>query len=474
MNEESDSDTSTLPDAKPEEASSALLDAMGQMLKAARQVGKQEVDHAQAEKCRTTLWRTFQNAVNVLTALPSSADRRVIENYVAEAEVAHQQYLEAGDASFSACLQLQQANLNFETARKCLNEALESIKQTGKLSDADAKIISAAEYMKTLVAERVLKSTGCQQNVSAVAESAAVHLELKQKLRRDLTEYLLAYNAASALGLQLSPIVRDLYWGPGLDEISEPVRPIEEEVKRYLTSLESALRKRQETARKAVPLLKHRKTVLERRVAAAQTLKATRAEAETVGNGRSIASIVEVIKQLNSTETELNGSYYDQNFVENPEILDAYNRVNASAVEKDQQDFLRKQMRSVAYALAHLRQAERAQNKHSCATMEVSSEGAAKNHSWKQCLQWHEELTKKREAAEFNTLSSQAKRTLLDESVQHYKLSLTNEIQELYKGLCATIPFHGDKPCNDLRVLINMAAWLCQPLSATDAAYPVY
>ncbi len=79
---------------------------------------------------------------------------------------------------------------------------------------------------------------------------------------------------------------------------------------------------------------------------------------------------------------------------------------------------------------------------------------------------WYEELRAKRETAELETLSRATKVDLLKRTVEHFTEKAKDEMVTLYKSFNAMIPRNGPTPSNELRKLLDQAAFICKPLES--------
>lgn len=454
----------------------ALTEAINSVLKKAKPLSTLAKSQSQARGRQDALWQAFTQ----VCTLPVTQDPERMRQFVVASQDAYLVYLQAHEACDTARRELHQAEQEQAEAAQTLKEAIKAAQSAPGANSGDPTL-AAALYMDSLLSNYKSQVQGDVVAAREQGELSEDDLAEVEKLRQAVINHALFAARCQLAHDTLYPLTCQLREDIGLNTVESPVRPIEEEVQRYLSQLEQKIHNQRLVKVKAEPLLKQRLKLLdEEKDADAASLKECTAAIDAISRPAmwphiwALKRIVTVIDGLPCL-TQLRDDYcYSSRAASYPEHLDAYDRATPGAVEKDQIAYLRKQHRAVAFAMAHRNETNSAIRAHSSRKVEVPSGGASQNQSWQQCLDWHQQLQAKRAQADLETLRRTTKAELLDKAKEHYEDLVKTEMTSLYKSLCAMIPQGGPKPCNELRELINVAAYICSPLEGSEAAYPIY
>jgi hypothetical protein len=453
--------------------SSSLAEAMAAVLKAFKPLDGLVKAQSQALARGNALWEAFKQ----LCQLPPTTERALIERFVGAAEQGYLAWLVAYEATEASKRALHQAEEELEAAHTALKEA---VAEAGKQSEmAGDKTLAGARYMLSLLSQQSSRVSGKiseERKPTELSEEDEIPLA---KFRGAVVDFFVSEAVIHNRHAVLEPLLAEVNKGAQLDSVKLPVRPLEEEVVRYLSHLENNLQSRQELHRRAYPLLKERLALVEAYAGQTKTLDAAVKEIEALNRPSLVPHIwaLNKVRELvveESSFSDFNGRSYNNNVAKQPDTLQIFDRAKSTPVEKDQIDYLRKQMRVVAFAVAHREEASYNLKRFHAGAVVVTPDGVGNAASWKDCLAWYEELRRERDEAELETLSRQTKAELLSRSIEHYNERIKDEMSALYKTLNAMIPRNGPLPSNELRKLINQAAWICTPLEASGASYPVY
>lgn len=453
-----------------------LTEAINSVLKKAKPLSALAKSQSQARGRQDALWQAFTQ----VCTLPVTQDPERMRQFVLASQEAYLVYLQAHEACDTVRRELHQAEQEQAAAAQALKEAIKAAQSVPGTNTGDTTL-AAALYMDNLLSSYKSQVQGDLTAAREEGELSEDNLAEVEKLRQAVINHALFAARCQLTQDTLHPLVSQLYEGSGLNKVVSPVRPIEEEVQRYLSQLEQKIHNQRIVTVKAVPLLEQRlKLLSEEKDANAASLKECTAAIDAISRPAmwpyiwALKRIVTVIDGLPCL-TKLRDDYlYSTRAAEYPELLDAHDRATPGAVEKDQIAYLRKQHRTVAFAMAHLNETNSAIRAHNGGKVEVPSGGASQNQSWQQCLDWHQQLQGRRAQADLETLRRTTKAELLAKAKEHYEDLVKTEMTNLYKSLCAMIPQGGPKPCNELRELINLAAYICTPLEGSEAAYPIY
>lgn len=475
-------ETSVVSQGSPPEQASAtsggaasLSAAMNAVLKAMKPLDALVKAQAQSKARKNALWEAYKP----LTVLPKTEERSLVERFVLTAEAGYLAFLEAHEANEGDRRRLQQTEQEIAKAKEALKAAIIEADNSAALKGD--KTLEAARFMLRLLNNRSAEVDGeVKDERKNVALTEAGELALT-KLRAAAVDFLISEIVVNNRHAVLEPMVMDVYLGARLNRVPLPVRPLEEEIVRYLSNLENNLQREQELNRRAHPLLKERLTLVGsyEQWNAAWTAALAEAEAEDNPHKVELTPYVWGLKKLMQFAAEQSSKrnfaqdseYTSRIFCKDPDTLVIHDRAKSTNVELDQIDYLRKQMRVVAFAIAHREEAEFTLKQLSAREVTVTPTGVSNVGNWSECLAWYEDLRAQREAAELKNLSRTTKVDLLKKNVEHYSDKATDEMTALYKSFQAMIPHNGPLPSNELRKLIDQAAWICKGLEKPSHDY---
>lgn len=465
----------------PEEVSAtaggaaSLTAAMNAVLKAMKPLDALIKAQAQSVALRNAQWEAFKP----LAVMPKKDERSLVERHVLTAESAYLAWLEAYEATEGHKRRLKHAEEEVSKAEAALKEAVKAVAGLDELKGD--KTLASAQYMLRLLGGR-------RSQIEGEVRNERKHVELTEegeiplaKLRSAAIDYIITEVIVRDRHAALEPLVTDVYLGARLNRVPLPVRPLEEEIVRYLSNLENNLQRQQEMNRRAHPLLKERLTLVSQYEQWDQAWNDALAAAESDDNPHkqalvpyvwALKKIIEIVREKSSKRDFAEDTdYTHKDFCRNPETLEIHDRPKSTRVEQDQIDYLRKQMRVVAFAVAHREEAEFTLKNFNGNEVKVTPSGVGNVANWSECLAWYEDLRKQRDAAELESLSRSTKVDLLKRNVEHYGEQATDEMKTLYKSFKAMIPHNGPKPSNELRKLLDQAEWMCKPLEKTNHDY---
>lgn len=457
---------------------SLLTQAMNSVLKAAKPLEAQGKAVTQETARRKGMWEVFQAGI----PLPDVLSQSSAELYVRTGESGYLGWLAAHEAMEDARRALKATEESLKEAGDYLTALVDDVAmREGIKTDEEKRTYSAAVYMKSLYSRLSSRVSGEIAAHRDAAELMEGDEEAIEKLRKATVAYVLFQHQGKALLAELSPLMEQQNSSSGIERVAYPVRPIEEEIQRYLSQLENICRSRQQLRRDIHPLLKARLTIVSKGYEEARSaFEAVISEVDALGHPSLVPYIwahkqivTEVEKQ--SAQAEFGHSpFRESRLPGNPDSLDIYDRATPGGAESDQIEYLRKQTRVVAFAIAHQEEAQGTLKAFNAAAVTVATTGADKSTDWASLLAWYDDVQTRRSAAELENLTRTTKVDLLNRNIEHYKEEVRREMTALYKALCAMIPRNGPKPCNELRALMNQAAWICRPLEGSEAAYPIY
>ncbi|MBX9939902.1 MAG: hypothetical protein K2Y32_11650 [Candidatus Obscuribacterales bacterium] len=457
---------------------------MGNVLKAHRPLKELSVSLAQTQARENLRWQTFKSG-----ELPAKNDRKLIAACVERMLGEYCEYLVARNEHFGVKAEVL-------AAEDRLNEAVQELAQAALTSATAGEtnaVIAGASHLVTLGKgyKSLIQNREQHGPMPALKPLEALEPGLAEKivqLKEALIEALCVYVQAIELQKTLEPVARELYGGTELHKVQTPVRPIEEEVQRYLSELEARVKWRRSLHAKIYPLCKERlecKAALDESQRKLQTTLADEQFQEPAMSENGAFALVHGVKSIKqhlmpNMRKELGvleSYFYTGVGADNPEHFDSFSRATATAVEKDQIDFLRKQFREVAFAMGHRNEAQSAYNAHPDREIVVSCREVTGVEDFAGLLVWHESYLARSQKAELENHQNRTKAQLLKDTIEHWEEKTKEEMVKLYKGICAMLPREiasAPKPCDELRDLINTGAYIAKPLDGGEANYPVY
>ena len=406
-----------------------------------------------------------------LCVLPDTQDRSLIERFVQTAQSSYLVWLDAHRAAEGHKRNLRAAEAELGKAREAFKTAYQTALKDQALKDSN--VLKAASHMHQLLEHQYSQLEKDVKEEEQTAELQPQDEEALAKLQAAAVDFILTEANIRARHEVLKPLVGEVYAGTRLNAVALPVRPLEEEIVRYLSNLENNLQRFQELCRKVHPLLKERLTLVGSFEAWKKAWDDALAVATDDANPSKLAlhPYVRALRYIvakvceDSSKDEFRGYYfYEKEFATSPDTLEIHDRAKSTAVERDQIDYLRKQMRVVAFAVAHREEATANLKNFTAVETTVVPRGVTERTSWQDCLAWFEELRVKRDAADLENLSNSTKGELLKSSVEHWTAKAIDEMTTLYKSFQAMIPRRGPTPSNELRKLLDQAAHMCKPL----------
>ncbi len=470
------------------QSSLAELEAlMTRVLRAHRPLKELATRLTAAQARESLLWQTFKRGV-----LPDKCERKLIEDCVDSMLADYEQFLPAQIAHTLVKRDVYAAETDLRLQVEVLQAALEATTAglQGELVAAAGHLVELGKaYQSLLNSKEPPLPPPSLEAVDSLAKADQDALQARiQELREAIVDQLCLYLEATKLHAKLQPLAWKKYRGSGIHQVATPVRPIEEEVQRYLGELETRVKWRRALHGEIYPLFQERLRLKSAMAAAhAKTneiLKDPRFDEEALAtNGAygAVQGLKAILRHLMPKkvreEQVLESSSYEETDADHPEKLDSFSRVTPTKTEKDQIEFLRKQSRALAYAMAHKNEALVAQSKDKCGEVKVAVADITTAANFAELQAWHETFLNEEKTAALQNHQNATRSLLLNSTVEHWEDKTRDEMVTLYKELCAMLPRKIDKdpkPCDELRDLINVAAYLTKQLDGSEAVYPVY
>ncbi|HNG19148.1 MAG TPA: hypothetical protein PLI59_08220 [Candidatus Obscuribacter sp.] len=471
------------------QSSLAELEAlMTRVLRAHRPLKELATRLTAAQARESLLWQTFKRGV-----LPDKCERKLIEDCVDSMLADYEQFLPAQIAHTLVKRDVYAAETDLRLQVEVLQATLEAATTAGlqgELLAAAGHLVQLGQaYQSLLNSNEPPLPPPSLEAVDSLAKADQDALQARiQELREAIVDQLCLYLEATNLHARLEPLAWKKYRGSGIHQVATPVRPIEEEVQRYLGELETRVKWRRALHGEIYPLFQERLRLKSAMAAAhAKTNEILQdpyfKDAAMAVNGAygAVQGLKAILRHLmpnkRREEQVLESSSYEETDADHPEKLDSFSRVTPTKTEKDQIEFLRKQSRALAYARAHLNEAVFAQSKHRSREVKATVADITTAANFAELQAWHETFLNEEKTAALQNHQNTTRSLLLKSTVEHWEDKTRDEMVTLYKELCAMLPRKIDKdpkPCDELRDLINVAAYLTKQLDGSEAVYPVY
>lgn len=436
------------------------------------------------------LWQTFKRGV-----LPDKCERKLIEDCVDSMLADYEQFLPAQVAHTQVKQEVYACEAKLRLQVEALQAKVEAATDAGlqeELVEAARHLMQLGKAYETLLFNSDSEPPAPPPSLEAPdslkrAEKDALQARIRE-LKEAIVDQLCLFVEATLLHSRLQPLSWKLDRGSGISQVAAPVRPIEEEVQRHLSELETRVKWRRALHGEIYPLFQDRLRLKAAMAAALEKtneiLKDPRFNDEALAtNGAygAVQGLKAIARHLmpnkRREEQVLESHSYDETDADHPEKLDSFSRAAATATEKDQIEFLRKQSRALAYARAHLNEARCAHIRHTSGEVKANVADIITVDDFAGLQAWHETFLKEEKTAALLNHQNATKSLLLKSTIEHWEDKTRDEMTTLYKELCAMLPRQLDKapkPCDELRDLINVAAYLTKPLEGSEAVYPVY
>lgn len=433
---------------------------------------------AHPEKERATARQSAVHALYKDYALPATGNEQTVRDFLTEKELRYRAYLEALESQSDAQDIVTEVLVQWYAATAELAAAIADA-TCPELEKDDVFLAAQVMRKQAPVPEKQPESQLVSRPETGKLndEQLAYVSELVEVTR------LAAIATARALkdGADVQAAVAEVN-GSRRPSVSEPVRPTEEEVRRYLSQCEHGTLRKLAADRAVLPLLDRREQGLIDLAAAHQKLT------ELIRKGMTIIAHVDLraesgpayacavaVSNLQNVARYAYGDGYERRW------LDTIVKPSPSAREVRQMAELRKLMRQRAICLANRNEAQTALKaaRNTPKEDDVLLMGVHCAHTWEEALAWRDDIDRKQEDVNSHNATRDAKLELLEESVKRFTRDVTDTTTTLRRYMLAVKPSESRPPCDELRALINAASYMVTPYrhddeSSKEGDYPVY
>jgi hypothetical protein len=425
--------------------------------------------------------------------LPSTAEDRAVTEFVARQQSLQLQYRQAATAFIAATAAESAAELEHKRAACRLQVMVaEAVLVLPDIAADDS--IKAAQYiiqqaLPAVSSENVARILAApipeSEPAAATSQADSVTATLSAEQARQMGEIeqaTLALAKAGAAAVELAATVSAAI-GAYNDtrqptSFKRPVRPTEEEVQRYLTQMETFMRRRQTARQELTRHLTARDAAKKAIEQGSENLR--QAMAQVQGTTCLELAVVQECASAVLGKAEI-ASQGMCDWFERPKGIDDVSYPDASRRDTRGIKAMNKQMREVAVCFGKLNEAETSlafANKTTVTSARNS--GIAACHTFDECAQWSAETRQAQAKAERDRVALQTKIELLHAEVEAHTTEVAESVRDLYRLVVCTKPSESAAlPCDELRALLNAAAWMVRKEGRDEAHdregdYPLY
>ncbi|MBS2010438.1 MAG: hypothetical protein JST01_25535 [Cyanobacteria bacterium SZAS TMP-1] len=463
----------TIATAEAEALEAALKKRMSSLLKSQHNLAAARTAMYTARGTAAEFSQGYENA----KAIPDTGNADVLSQAFAASEDRFQQAMLAQRASAEAEWAEHMARLALAELVGAFKEILESIKGA-RPELAQSVVIQAATHLLGPVEKSATLRASSNANPQEPAPYAEVDQDLHDKLVAGNLALAVLVAQAQSLVAPTTAARAEVELCRNCSDVIEPTRPTEEEVQRYLAQLEARTKARQKAHREGHKAFAAQTAMLNELNKAQESLTALFAQFNEIANpAPQLAAVVATTRVVQEAAKvaiyHLNRACdYDHSFKAR---LDTTVNPHPSKAELKQIETLRIGLREVGYSLGRLNEAlasQRATKSKKAVTVERTGVGGTASLAGAQA--WLEEIkARTKEAGKLNH-SREVKLELLEESVKAFKEEVLNNKTALHRLVITTLPKRNQKPCDELRALLNAAAWMYESLDEREGGFPLY
>lgn len=416
-----------------------------------------------------------------MLAVPATEDDQVVRDYLTECNKRYRAFCEARAALDRALAAYFDAKRIAQTSPYELEEVVALAEACEGLAHDES--VKAARYLVDRLKPRSGRPPESPSSASGAHQDsqAAMPNDERKKLDAALSDATFAAARNLARCWHLAPVLSaavDELDKTAKPSVNQPVRPTEEEVQRYLRQSEDATSARLRAHRAASGILPVRAALLlalkESQDVLVQLLKTFDKTSDAAYNHESAAALATA--RLISKSWQEDGDKLSPGFwADYP--LDKINKATASSRETRQLAELRALMRTLAYAIAHRNEARKTLNALvPAADKFISSRSLETCQTWADCLALQEDDRNDAERVKLEHKSYLEKRDLLRELLVQYQAEIDDARKALRRYVIVIKPPQQRPPCDELRVLMNAAAWMCDEDNGGtgEGSFPIY
>jgi hypothetical protein len=425
--------------------------------------------------------------------LPSTTDEKAVVAFLAEQksrQLLYRQALAARNAAEAAALDAESEHKRAACRlRVMVAEAvlvLPEIAENEAIKAAQHMVQQALPAMADKDVARILAAPPPQSVAEAAGADdtvAAAPATGQQAPVAEIERTMLVVAKAAAAALHLAPQVTDAITAFNQTRepasIGRPVRPTEEEVQRYLTQMETFMRRRQTARQELTRILTARQQLKQAIEQAQENLR--QAMARVTGTVAIELAVVQECAAAVLGKADIAGNGMSDYFVK-PKGIDDVSYPNPSRRDARGIKTMRKLTREVAVCFGKLNEAQTSLSaaKRTSVTSARTS-GIATCQNFQECAGWTEETRLAHAKAERERLALQTKIELLNGEVEAHTTEVAESVRDLYRLVVCTKPSQSAAmPCDELRALLNAAAWMVRKEGSKsdghdrEGDYPLY
>lgn len=430
-------------------------------------------------------WKVFQGV-----HLPATDDEKRVRDYVAASQAAHQDYFNSMPANVDAQSVAKEMEIDWYTAALQLSQTVTEANEVSELATDDV----------LLAARRLLKLAPVPESAPA-GWTAEPPKKAKQKPAEDedtdekrelseaektqlssLTQAVLNLAKVVAQSFKVGPMVIDTIFEirtANSTHVTEPNRPTEEEVQRYLRQVELRCETRQKNHWALDDLLDQKQALLEQLTAASEALNQVVSQMPSKTDPATPFELVNMLNVASVVSALVSKAQFAFGDDYNKQWLFTERKPKMTGREIRQRDELRKMMRQMAIAMASLNEAKTAFNIASrVPIIEFKLAGAGKCTSWQEALEWRQREQVRQDDITRQNQQRESKIELLKEAKERYERDKKDASKDLRRYMLTILPSEPEIPSDEMRHIINAVAYMTTPQrddgDHRTGDYPVY
>lgn len=244
--------------------------------------------------------------------------------------------------------------------------------------------------------------------------------------------------------------------------IEEPVRPIDEEVQRYLGDMERFMSNRRVTGLKLHEQTMRMMSLEKELITALAAFNASMLEVDLATAPFLTQAIAGTAKSL---QLIASNKLFTMSDAKKLFGVDMDQKPKPTRAESAELVEVRKLMRDIGFAMGRLNEATRAHRAtEATPPASVSLRGAGSFATWEECLAWRAKKAEEEEVAKQANLTRATKLELLKDSIQAAKTELATGRSALRRHVMSRLKrlSRVEAPCDELRDLYKASDWMCR------------
>lgn len=433
-------------------------------------------------------WKIFQGV-----HLPPTEDESRVRQYLAASQDAYRAFHDSSLVYVDARAAQNELEIDWYTATLQLSQTIDQAAEVADLANDDVYLAARRLHRLAPVPNEAPSGWTAEPPPKVKPKPSDEETDKDEDEKRELTDTEKAQlsSLTDAVLVAAKVVAHSFKVGPAVvakiaeirkrnsEHVTQPNRPTEEEIQRYLRQVELRCETRQADHWELDDLLNQKQKLLEKLTEASRALDQvveqlpSKDDAAIAFELKSMLHVASVVDALMPKAENCFGEDYDKAW------LFTERKPKMTARETRQRDELRKMMRQMAIAMASLNEATSALNIASKVPLiQFSFTGAGNCGSWQEALEWRQREQERHEDVKRQNEQRDSKIELLKEAKERYERDKKDASKDLRRYMLTILPSEPEIPSDEMRNIINAVAYMTTP--ARDSGdhrtgdYPVY